>query len=436
MELSPSLIGILGFFILFVLIFMRVPLFIAFGIVGLAGIAYLLNIEAAFSTLITNIWTYGTSYVLMAAPLFILMGQFASYSKIGDELYSAATTWMGRLPGGLAIATIWGAAGFAACTGSSGAGILTFAPISHPPMKKAGYDPRLIFGTLCCGSTMGTLIPPSITFIIYGSITDESVGRLFMAGVIPGIIEALLYCGIIILYATANIWKAPPGASTSLKEKIISLKGVWGFLSLMILVIGGIYQGFFTPTEAAGVGALGSLIILVVRRGFQWKLFKFALMECLQTGCMALSIVIAAIVFSRFIALTGLNNLVIDFISNTGASPTVILILILTLMFVMGFVMPVTSILVLIVPFVHPIVTGILGFDGIWFGVLVCIMAEIALITPPIGMNLFITLGLFSKETSASELFQSVIPFVGVDLIRLVLILVFPALAMWLPTHM
>ena len=436
MELSPNLIGILGFFILFVFIFMRMQLFVAFAIVGLAGFAYVLNSEAAFSTLITNIWSYGTSYVLMAAPLFILMGQFASFSKIGDELYSAAATWMGRLPGGLAISTIWGAAGFAACTGSSGAGILTFAPISHPPMKKAGYDQRLILGTLCCGSTMGTLIPPSITFILYGSITDESVGRLFMAGIIPGIIEALLYCGIIILFATTKIWKAPAGASASLKEKIISLKGVWGFLSLMILVIGGIYQGFFTPTEAAGVGALGSLIILVVRRGFQWKLFESALMECLKTGCMALSIVIAAVIFSRFIALTGLNNLVIDFISSTGTSPMMILILILTLMFVMGFVMPVTSILVLIVPFVHPIVTGILGFDGIWFGVLVCTMAEIALITPPIGMNLFITLGLFGKETSASKLFQGVMPFVVADLIRLVLLMVFPALCMWLPAHM
>jgi C4-dicarboxylate transporter DctM subunit len=436
MDVSPNIIGILGFFILFVLIFLRMPLVIAFGIVGFVGFAYVLNVEAAFSTLITTIWTYGTSYVLMAAPLFILMGQFASYSKIGDELYSAAETWMGKLPGGLAIATIWGSAGFAACTGSSGTGILTFAPISYPPMKKSGYDMRLILGTLCCGSTMGTLIPPSITFIIYGSITDESVGRLFMAGIIPGILEAILYCILIILFSTKNIWPAPAGSSTTWKQKFISLKGVWGFLSLMILVIGGIYQGFFTPTEAAGVGALGSLIILVVRKGFQLKLFKAALMECLQTGCMALSIVIAAVVFSRFIALTGLNNLVIDFISNTGASPMVILILILTLMFVMGFVMPVTSILVLIVPFVYPIVTAILGFDGIWFGVLVCTMAEIALITPPIGMNLFITLGLFSKETTAVELFQSVMPFVIADLIRLVLLMIFPALCMWLPTHM
>jgi tripartite ATP-independent transporter DctM subunit len=283
---------------------------------------------------------------------------------------------------------------------------------------------------------MGTLIPPSITFIIYGSITEESVGRLFMAGIVPGLLEAFLYCAIILLFAMAGIWAAPAGRSTTFKEKLISLKGVWGFLSLMILVIGGIYQGFFTPTEAAGVGALGSLIILLLRKGFQWTLFESALKECIQTGCMALSIVIGAVVFSRFIALAGLNNLVIDFIAATGASPMMILIMILLLMFIMGFVMPVTSILVLIVPFVHPIVTGVLHFDGIWFGVLVCTMAEIALITPPIGMNLFITLGLFGKEATASRLFQGVMPFVIADLIRLVLLMVFPALCMWIPTHM
>lgn len=436
MEISPSLIGILGFIVLFVFIFLRMPLFIAFGVVGVVGIAWILNIEAAFSALVTSVWSYGTSYVFMAAPLFILMGQFASLSGIGEELYDAAATWFGRLPGGLAIATVWGTAGFSACTGGSSTGILTFAPIAEPPMKKAGYDQRLILGTLCCGSTMGTLIPPSITFIIYGSITDESVGGLFMAGIIPGIIEALLYCAIIIVLAGAKIWRAPAGRSTTFKEKIVCLKGVWGFLSLMTLVIGGIYMGFFTPTEAAGVGSLGACIILLLRKGFKWKLFESAMKECIQTGCMALSIIIGAIVFSRFIALCGLNTLVIDFIGASGASPMMILIMVLFLMFIIGFFMPVSSILVLIVPFVYPIVVDTLGFNGIWFGVLVCTMTEIALITPPIGMNLFVTLGLFGKETSAARLFQGVTPFVIADLIRLVLIMVFPALCLWIPTHM
>ena len=436
MDFSPTTVGLLGFVSLFVLILIRLPIFFAFGLVGFFGFAYLTTFRAAYATLLSTTWSYGTSYVLMAAPLFILMGQFASFSRIGDELYEAAAKWLGRLPGGLAIATIWGSAGFAACTGSSAAGILTFAPIAHPPMKKAGYDKRLILGTLCCGATMGTLIPPSITFIIYGSITDESVGRLFMAGVIPGILEALLYCTLIILLAVAGIWKAPGTFSSTWKEKLVSLKGIWGFLSLMVLVIGGIYMGFFTPTEAAGVGAIGALLILIVRKGLEWKRMNAAMIECMRTGCMAMSIVISSVVFAQFIALTGLNTLLLGFISDSGFSPIVFVVLILLLMFILGFVMPVTSIIVLIVPFVHPIITGVLGFDGIWFGVLVATMAEIATITPPIGMNLFITMGLFHKEAEAGEIYQGVIPFVIADLVRLALLVIFPALCLWLPSHM
>jgi tripartite ATP-independent transporter DctM subunit len=409
---------------------------VAFGLVGFFGFAYLTTFRAAYSTLISTTWSYGTSYVLMAAPLFILMGQFASFSRIGDELYDAAAKWLGRLPGGLAIATIWGSAGFAACTGSSAAGIMTFAPIAHPPMEKAGYDKRLILGTLCCGATMGTLIPPSITFIIYGSITDESVGRLFMAGVIPGILEALLYCLLIIILATSGIWKAPRATSSTWKEKLTSLKGIWGFLSLMVLVIGGIYMGFFTPTEAAGVGAAGGLIILILRKGFELKRINNAMIDCMQTGCMAMSIVIASVVYAQFIALTGLNSLLLSFITESGFSPMVFIVMILVVMFILGFVMPVTSIIVLIVPFVHPIITQVLGFNGIWFGILVASMAEIAVITPPIGMNLFVTLALFRTKAQTGEVYQGVFPFVAADLIRVALLIAFPALSLWLPGKM
>jgi C4-dicarboxylate transporter DctM subunit len=436
MELSPTSIGILGFVILFVLILIRLPILFAFGLVGFFGFAHLTTFRAADSVVITTTWSYGTSYVLMAVPLFILMGQFASFSHIGDELYEAAARWFGRLPGGLAIATIWGSAGFAACTGSSAAGILTFAPIAYPPMKKAGYDKRLVLGTLCCGATMGTLIPPSISFIIYGSITDESVGRLFMAGVFPGILEAVLYCALIIILAVSGIWKAPGTITSTWREKIVSLKGVWGFLSLMVLVIGGIYMGMFTPTEAAAVGAIGALLILLIRKGFEWKRVNSSLIECMRTGCMAMSIVISSVIFAQFIALTGLNSLLLNFISNSGFSPITFVILILLVMFILGFVMPVTSIIVLIVPFVHPIITQVLGFDGIWFGVLVATMAEIAVITPPIGMNLFVTMGLFHKEASTGEVYQGVIPFVIADLFRLGILIAFPAISLWLPSQM
>jgi C4-dicarboxylate transporter DctM subunit len=423
------MVGLLGFIILFVLIFIRVPVMISFGSVGFFGSAYLINFKAAFSILITTIWSYGTSYTLMAAPLFILMGQFANYSKIGDELYDTAAKWLGWLPGGLAISTILGSAGFAACTG----------PIAYPPMKRAGYDKKLIFGTLCCGATMGTLIPPSITFIIYGSITDESVGKLFMAGILPGILEAVVYCSLILLLVVTGVWKAPVAErffSISWKEKFASLKGVWGFLLLMTVVIGGIYMGFFTPTESAAIGAIGGLIILLIRKGFKTNPIKLAMIECMRTGCMAMSIVITSVIFARFIALTGLNSIVIDFITQSQGPPMMFVISILIIMFLLGFVMPVTSIIVLIVPFIHPIVTGNLGLDGIWFGLLVCIIAEIAIITPPVGMNLFVTLGSFHGEATAGDLFRGVVPFVIGDIFRLILVLLFPALCLWIPNNM
>ncbi|MBN1256019.1 MAG: TRAP transporter large permease [Deltaproteobacteria bacterium] len=436
MELTPSMVGILGFVAVFLLIFLKMPIAIAFGLVGFAGFAYLSSFQAAMSTLVSTTWSEGTSYVLMAVPLFILMGQFANYSKIGDELYAAATTWFGRLPGGLAIATVWGSAAFAACTGSSGAGILTFGPISYTPMKNAGYDKRLSLGTLCCGATMGGLIPPSITFIIYGSITDESIGRLFIGGIIPGLIEAVLYSAVILFVTAFGIWSGPPGPAATWKAKLVSLKSTWGFLSLMVLVIGGIYAGFFTPTEAAGIGATGSLLILVFRRGFHWVPIRSAMIDCLRTSCMAFSIVIFSVVFARFVTLTGLNFLVLNWVNASGASPMVIMWMLILLMFIMGCVLPVMTIIVLIVPFVYPIVTGALGFDGIWFGVVVCILAEIALITPPIGMNLFTTLGLFQKETNTKELFHGVMPFVIADVLRLGLIVFIPQICLWLPHSM
>ena len=436
MELSPSMIGILGFIAVFLLILIKMPIAIAFGVVGVIGFAYLSSFQGAMTTLITTVWSYGTSYVLMAVPLFILMGQFASYSKIGDELYDTASVWFGRLPGGLAIGTIWGSAAFAACTGSSGAGILTFGPISYKPMKNAGYDKRLILGTLCCGATLGGLIPPSISFIIYGSITDESVGRLFMAGIIPGLMEAGLYTLVVVFLAETGTWKAPPGIITTFKQKIISLKGTWGFLALMVLVIGGIYAGFFTPTEAAGIGSTGAFLILLLRKGVHWVSIRSARLDCLRTSCMAFTIIIFSVVFARFVTLTRLNFLILDWISASGASPMIIMWFIILLMFITGFVLPVTTIIVLIVPFVYPIVTGVLGFDGIWFGVVVCILAEMALITPPIGMNLFTTLGIFQKETNTKELFQGVIPFIITDIIRLILVVVFPQICLWLPQRM
>ncbi|MGD9393468.1 MAG: TRAP transporter large permease [Dehalococcoidia bacterium] len=434
--MEPFAVGIIAFIALFALIFLKVPIAFAFAFTGFLGLIYLAGFEPAMSVLTMSIWTGITSYTLMAVPLFILMGLFASHSGIGGGLYNAASKWLGKLPGGLAIATTWGCAGFAACTGSSAAGMLVFGPISYEPMKDAGYSKTLALGTICCGATIGSMIPPSISFIVYGSITDESIGRLFMAGVFPGILEAVLYSITIFLLIYLGIWKGPAGAPSTWKEKLLSLKGVWGMLLLMGLVIGGIYRGIFTPTEASGIGALGAFILLLARKGFNWTLIKSSLFETMRTTSMVFTIIIGSIVFARLMALSGLNMWLLDLIIGWNAPPVVIVIITLLILFLLGFVMPVTSTIVLLVPFLYPIFTTVLGYSGIWFGVLVCVMAEIAVVTPPIGMNLFMMKGLFGKDATMGEIFKGAFPFVLADVVRVVILVAFPAICLWLPGTM
>ena len=433
MELTPSLVGIIGFVALFVLIFLKFPISFAFLLIGFFGIFYFSNFKAAAGAAAITMWNYSTSYILMAVPLFMLMGQFASHSGIGRELYDTASRWLGRLPGGLAVATTWGAAGFAACTGEATGGILTFGPIAYQPLREKKYDKPLIFGTICCGATMGTMIPPSITFIIYASITDESVGKLFMGGVIPGVIEATLYSLAIIFLTKSGIWNGPPGGAFTWKERLISLKGVWGMLTLFILVIGGIYAGIFTPTEGAAIGAFGSLVILIIKKGFSWTPIRSSLMESLRTACMVYFIVIGSMLFARFMALSGLTTMLVETVVSFDVPHLFVIGLTVVMYILLGSIMPAMPMVVLTVPFLYPIFTQVYGYSGIWFGVVVVALMELAFITPPVGINLFVTQSLFGKEAPTTDIYKGVIPFVLSDVVRLVLLVLFPALSLWLP---
>jgi C4-dicarboxylate transporter DctM subunit len=434
--LEPFAVGITAFIFLFILIFLKVPIAFAFAFTGFVGLIYLAGFGPAMSILTTNIWTGVTSYDMMAVPLFILMGMFASYSGIGEGLYNAASKWLGRMPGGLAIATIWGCAGFGACTGSSGAGMLVFGPISYGPMKAAGYSKNMVLGTLCCAPTIGSMIPPSISFIVYGSITSESIGRLFMAGVFPGVLQAVFYSITILILIYLGVWKGPAGPPSTWKEKFVSLKGVWGMLVLMVVVIGGIYRGVFTPTEASAIGAIGSLVILLSQRGFNMPVIRSSLIECLRTTCMVFTIIIGATIFARLMALSGLNMWLINLITGWNAPSLAIVLITILILFILGCIMPVTSTIVLLVPFLYPVFTKVLGYSGIWFGVLVCVMAEIAVVTPPVGMNLFMMQGLFKKDASTGEINKSVWPFVVADLARVAILVAVPAISLWLPGMM
>jgi len=429
--MDPFVVGLIAFVVLFVLIFMKVPIGFAFILTGFVGLIYVSGFKSAMSILSMSVWSQITSYTLMAVPLFVLMGTYASQSGIGGELYGTASKWFSRMPGGLAIATVWGCAGFAACTGSSSAGMLVFGPISYEPMKEYGYSKEMALGTICCASTIGSMIPPSISFIVYGSITNESIGKLFIAGIVPGVLQALLYSLLIIVFISGGIWKGPKGKPTTWKEKFRSLKGTWGMLLLMFVVIGGLYLGIFSPTEASAIGAIGALIILIGKRKFKWPQFWSSLVDCVRMTSMVFTIIVGSIVFARLMAMSGLHTYLIDLITGAGIPPIGVITLALLVLFILGFIMPVTSIIVLLVPFLHPIITKVLGYSGIWFGVLVAVMAEIAVVTPPIGMNLFMMQGMI-KEASTGEIYRGVMPFVLSDIARVVLLVAFPVIALFL----
>ncbi|MBN2568453.1 MAG: TRAP transporter large permease [Deltaproteobacteria bacterium] len=410
---------------------LRVPIFLDFTLVGFFGLVTVAGFDAAAQTFVSTFWSYSLSYDLMAIPLFILMGTFAFHSGIGADLYRAAESWLARIPGGLAIATTWGSAGFSAVTGSSAAGTATFAPIAYKPMKDANYDERLVLGVLTSAPSMGVLIPPSVAFIVYGSITGESIGKLFIAGIIPGLLQAAIYTITIVLLTGSDIWHGPAGASSTWKDKFISLKGIWGMLIIFFLVIGGLYGGFFTPTEGAAVGAVSSFIIFLIKKGFLLTTVKEALAESLRTSCMIYMLVISSLIFAQFIALTGLSTALVYWVMGLDISPIFIIGGMLIVYIILGFPMPATPMIVLTVPLMYPILTDVFHMSGIWFGVLTVVIVEIANITPPVGINLFVVQGLF-KETRLKDLYWGVTPFIIADVIRTALLTAFPIFSLWL----
>ncbi len=429
--LSNSAIGIYGFVFLFLLMGLRVPIFLAFTAVGFFGLITVTGFDSAAKMLVSTFWNQSQSYDLMAIPLFIFMGVFAYQSGIGADLYYAAEKWLGRIPGGLALATTWGCAGFGAVTGSSATGAIAFGPIAYKPMKDAGYDERLVLGTLCAAPSMGVLIPPSIAFIVYGSITGDSIGKLFIAGIIPGLLQATMYSLTILIFTGFGIWHGPAGRKYSWKEKFVSLKGVWGMLAIFFLVIGGLYGGLFTPNEGAAVGAVGSFVIFLIKRGVAVQPMKEALTESLRTSCMIYMLVISSMLFAQFIALTGLSSALVQWVMNLQIAPVWIISGMLVIYIILGFPMPATPMIVLTVPLMYPILTDVFHMSGIWFGVLTVVMVEIANISPPVGINLFVIQGLF-KQSRIKDLYWGVMPFLVVDIIRTALLVTFPVLSLWL----
>ena len=429
--ISPQIAGILGLILLFLLMAMRMPVGIAFLLSGALGVAVLSGADVAFSVISRIPYEWASSYIFSCVPLFIFMGMIFSKSGIASDLYRAAYYWFGRLPGGLALASLAGCGGFAAVSGSSTAGAATMAAFCFPEMKKFKYDESLASGAIAAGGTLGIMIPPSLGFIIYGIITEQSIGKLFLAGIIPGILQLLFYFIVVILYVKLKPNAAPSvPMNITFKDKIRSLIPIWPVLIIFIFVLVGIYLGFFTPTEAGGVGAGASLLLVIFLKRLNFKKFIETCIDTINITAMIFMLFMGAMVFNIFMTLSDLPLLIGKILGNIH-SPSLLVIVILLILFPLGCFLEVTSMFILTLPLFLPALLHS-HVNLIWFGVLAVRCAEISLLTPPIGMNVFVVKGVI-KDLPIEKIFSGVIPFLISDLVMLAILFLFPKLSLFIP---
>jgi tripartite ATP-independent transporter DctM subunit len=432
--MSSEVIGVIGILVMFIFLASGMYIGMAMALVGFLGLYFIVGIDAAISILGITPLTEGSSYTLSVIPLFVLMGQFAFLSGISTDIYKTVYAWMGRFRGGLAMATIMACGGFAAVCGSSLATGATMGMVAIPEMDKYKYDPRLSSGCVAAGGTLGILIPPSIGFIIYGILTEESIGKLFIAGFLPGIMLALLFMGAVYIQCRLDPNMGPPGDATTWKEKFKSLKGIWGMMLLFFIVMGGIYFGVFTPTEAAGVGAFGAFVFALLKGKLNKGTLIQSLLETGKTTAMIFLIIIGANIFSTFLGLAKLPMLLADFIAGLALPKIFILAGIILIYILLGCVMDCYAIMILTVPIIFPVVQA-LQFDPIWFGVLMVIVLEVGLITPPVGLNVFV-LKSAAPDVPLTVIFRGIVPFLIAALIAIIILIAIPDIALILPSHM
>ena len=428
---TADLVAIGGFVAMFVLMGLRVPLGVAMGLVGVFGFASMRGIAPALNLLTTSPIRVITDFNLTLVPFFILMGVFATNSGMSRELFRTGNAWLGQFRGGLALSTIAACAGFAAICGSSIATAATMTRIALPEMRKAGYEDATSTGVIAAGGTLGILIPPSVMMVVYAFLTETDVGQLLMAGIVPGIMATLMYMATVLI---AHGKRLPPGKTFDLKEAIASLRDVWAVLLLFITVIGVIYLGVATATEAAAVGALLTMVIGILRGRLNTKLIMASLVESLRTSVSLFSVLIGAILFGYFLAITQSPQKLTAFLVAMDLGPYGTLALILLIFFIAGALMDEMAMIILLVPIVFPVIVH-LGFDPIWFGVIIVVACELGMITPPVGINVFV-INSIAKDVKITTIYGGVMPFILTDIIRLILLVIFPMIALWLPTTM
>lgn len=430
--MSPETAGIVGIALLLFLFLLRMPIAFAMAFVGFVGFAYLSGSEPALSILAQDIFEQFSSYPLSVIPMFILMGSFAFASGISDRLYKTTYTWVGSLRGGLTIATVLACAGFAAICGSTAATAATMGKIALPEMKKYNYDDTLAAGTVASAGTLGVMIPPSTVLIVYGILVEESIGKLFVAGILPGIILALFFVAVVAILCFRNPALGPSGEATTWTAKIKATGGIiWAFL-LFLLAIGGLFLGWFSPTQAGSIGAGGALLIGLIRRKLTWKTFFEAGKDGLLTGCMVLFIITGATVFGHFLAISTIPFKLADWVGNLPIPPMAIMSIIIFIYFVGGFFMDSMALIVVTVPIFYPIVQT-LGFDPIWFGVIIVLTGEMGVITPPVGVNVFVIKGI-APDIPLNTIFKGIFPFLYALIILTIIIMFIPQIATFLPS--
>jgi tripartite ATP-independent transporter DctM subunit len=433
--LDPILAGVIGTVLVFLLLFLGMPIAFALMLVGFAGISYLASLEAALPIAARTVYEVSAYYPYTVIPLFIVMGGFAGSSGMTKDLYSTFDKWFRKLPGGLGIATIGACAGFAAVSGSSVATAATMGTVALPEMKRFNYHPRLATGTVAAGGTLGFLIPPSIGFIVYGMLTEQSIGKLLVAGMIPGLILAVAYMAIVVVWVKLNPSVAPASPeSVNWREKLSALLGVWEPLAIFLLVMGGIYGGLFTPTEAGAMGATVLFLVAIIKRKLNRQNLVEALLEAVRISVMVLFLVAGANVFSYFLALSTIPMKVASWAAALEVSPYLIHTIIVIIYLFLGCFLDAISMMVLTMPVIYPVILA-LGFNPIWFGVIAVLMMEAGLITPPMGLNIFTVAGV-AKDVPIETIFRGVAPFLLSIFAIVILITIFPKLALFLPNMM
>tara|TARA_B100000315_G_C14580893_1_gene590413 strand:+ start:2110 stop:3402 length:1293 start_codon:yes stop_codon:yes gene_type:complete len=426
------ILSLIGFAALLVIAFLGFPLGFSMMLVGFVGFAYVRGMGPALETVSQQILDLALNANFVTLPLFVLMGVFVFRAALAEDIYEAAQAWLGNKRGGLAMATVAACGGFASISGSSVATAATMAKVSIPPMRKYSFNEGFAAGTVAAGGTMGILIPPSAALIVYGILTEQSIGDLFIAGIIPGIITIVLYIAVIWLVAWFMPELAPRAPKTAWNIRWKTLSKIWAVLVLFLVIIGGISFGVFTPTEGGGIGAVGALLFAIARKKMNLKIFFYGLAEAAETSAMIFTIAFGALILNNFVNIAEMPNDIVDFIKALNIAPMYVILVVLLIYILLGTIIEGLAMIFLTVPIFVPLVDA-MGFDLIWFGIVMVMVVEISLITPPIGLNVFVIKSMM-PHVPLSAMFKGIAPFFAADIVRLMLVVFIPGLAIWLPS--